>query len=89
MKYHREGWGRTAILINEIYAELRSPIVDNTYIMPEAKKRRLKVLSTHPDNWHFNNTGYQILAKNVYNKLVELEITDGELLDIFENEELR
>ena len=81
LTYQKEGTGGPRRLINQIYETVDIPIVDNQTILEAAAARGLKVISE--DNYHPNKLGYSLIAKNVYNTLIEQGIIKAERLDLF------
>ncbi len=81
MKYHNIGWGRPEIIIHRVYDRLEVSIVDNQSLFIKADRIRLNVRGS--DNWHPNDLGYKLIAKNVYNKMASLGLVDGEPVEIF------
>lgn len=75
MKYQRPGMGHPEAIIYEAYNKLGVPVVDNETVFKEAEQNGLNVF--HKDGWHPNNLGYSLIAKNVYNKFVDLNFFKG------------
>jgi lysophospholipase L1-like esterase len=82
MKYHTFGWGRPETIIHHAYTQLNVPIVDNELLFKQAGKIGLNVWAN--DRWHPNDTGYSLIAKNVYNRMVSRRYIDGDPVNIFE-----
>jgi lysophospholipase L1-like esterase len=82
MEYHNGGWGRPERVIHQIYEKLKVPVVDNLVLFRKAKEKGIDVRGK--DNWHPNDLGYLLIAKNIYNKMIDLNIVDSEPIEIFE-----
>lgn len=82
MKYHNIGWGRPELIIHDIYSQLGVSVVDNETLFIKAKQYRLKIFGN--DNWHPGDLGYELMAKNIYNKLVLSGLVNGNLVSIFD-----
>lgn len=81
MKYHNSGWGGPEIVINESYANLNVPVVDQLSIFTKAKALGFNVRGK--DGWHPNDFGYSLMARNIFNKMVELKIIESEAVEVF------
>lgn len=81
MKYHNGGWGRPERAIHETYARLGTITIDNTALFREAVEKGLNIRGN--DRWHPNDLGYKLIARNIYNKMVDLSIIDSKRIDIF------
>jgi lysophospholipase L1-like esterase len=66
--YQKEGIGGPRELIDKAYKELAVPIVDNESVFNLIMWQGQKVISK--DNFHPNETGYLVIAKNVFNTMV-------------------
>ena len=82
MKYHNIGWGNPERIIHQIYSKLNVQVVDNEIIFYQAKKMNMDVKAS--DNFHPNDSGYMLIAKNVYNKMITLGLVTAEPIKIFE-----
>jgi hypothetical protein len=82
MTFHNAGWGRPDKIINDTYATLNVPVVDQLSVFEKAKEHGLNVRSR--DHWHPNDFGYLLMARNIFNKLVDLKIIDSEPVAMFE-----
>lgn len=82
MKYHNIGWGRPELIIHHTYDQLGVPVVDNESLFRKAVQLQMNVFSY--DKWHPNDFGYLLIAKNIYNQLIDIEIIDSEPLEIVE-----
>ena len=81
MKYHKFGWGRPEILLNQVYTTINVPVVDNESLFRKAESLGLDVRGK--DGWHPSDLGYLLLARNVFNTLVTSGILEGAPLEIF------
>lgn len=81
MRYHIQGWFRMSSMINHIYSQFDIPIVDNGSLFERAEKKGLQVI--WKDRWHPNDLGYSLIARNIYNKMVSLELVKGEPVRLF------
>lgn len=81
MKYHNTGWGGPETIINDTYANLNVPVVDQLAIFKKAEELGLNVRGK--DGWHPNDFGYLLMARNIFNKMVDLKIVDSETVEIF------
>lgn len=85
MKYHIGGeWHMASGHLSKIYTQLNVPFIDNKISFEEAKRKGLNVFGN--DNWHPGDLGYSLIAKNIYNKLVELKIIKGIEIEMFAKE---
>lgn len=82
MKYHSAGWGRPELIIHRTYLQLGVPIVDNARVFNKAQSHNLNVLGS--DNWHPNDLGYLLIARNVYNTMVSSALIDGKPIALIE-----
>ncbi len=82
MKYHTVGWGRPEVLIHNTYSQLKVPVVDNESMFRQALQRGLNVFGS--DRWHPGDLGYRLIARNVFNKLIEMNIVNAYPVDVFE-----
>lgn len=80
MKYHVETLGQLEKTLYSTYEKLSVPVVDNPTIFRRAKEKGFNALST--DGWHPNDFGYTLIAKNIYNKMINLRIIDSEPVEI-------
>jgi lysophospholipase L1-like esterase len=83
MNYHNGGWGRPEKVIHQTYAKLNIPVVDNITLFQRAKEIGLNVRGN--DHWHPNDLGYLLIARNIFNKMVALELVDSEPVKLFDN----
>ena len=56
-------------------------VINNEIIFYEALKNGMELRDS--DGWHPNDFGYLLIARNIYNKMVSLEIIDAKPIDIF------
>ncbi len=82
MKYHNSGWGKPEKIIHDTYINLNVPVVDQWSIFGHAQELGLNVRGK--DGWHPNDLGYLFMARNIFNKMVDLKIIDSEPVEIFE-----
>lgn len=82
MKYHNIGWGRPELIIHHTYDQLRVPVVDNENLFKKAIQLKMSVFGY--DKWHHSDLGYSLIAKNIFNKMIDLKIIYSEPLNIFE-----
>jgi lysophospholipase L1-like esterase len=73
MNYHNGGWGHPEIALDKVYARLNIPIIDNYTTFIKAQKDGLNVRGS--DGWHPNDFGYSLIAKNVYDRILSLNIS--------------
>lgn len=73
--------GGPEIIINETYANLNVPVVDQLSIFKKAEELGLNVRGE--DGWHPNDFGYLLMAKNIFNKMVDLKIVDSGPVELF------
>jgi len=78
MTYHNIGWGRPDEIINKTYSTLNVPVVDQWSIFKKAEELGMDVRSR--DNWHPNDLGYLLMAKSIFNKMIDLKIIDSKQL---------
>ena len=83
MTYQKEGLGGARGILNIVYESLNLPIVDNAALFQEAGKKGYNFISV--DNYHPNELGYLSIAKNVFNRMVEEGLIQGNKLEIFDN----
>lgn len=81
LTYQKEGIGNIRRLINLAYKELEVPVVDNQALFESAVMRNLTLISK--DNFHPNALGYSLIAKNIFNAMVDKEIIKSERLKYF------
>lgn len=67
--YQQEGMGKPRELINKVYGNLAVPVVDNQSVFDVAKQQGLQAISE--DNFHPNEAGYGLIARNVYNTMIK------------------
>jgi hypothetical protein len=84
MTYHNRGWGQPEKAIHSTYEKLVVPVVDNYSIFKKAKEIGLNIRGK--DGWHPNDTGYLLIAHNIFNKMVSLKMIDSEPVNIFDEE---
>lgn len=73
--YQAEGIGNPRDLINKVYRTLTVPVVDNQAVFDLATAHGLKVFSD--DEFHPNEVGYGLIARNVYNMMVRQGMADS------------
>lgn len=67
--YQKEGIGSPRELIDKVYKELAVPVVDNESVFNLVMWQGQKVISK--DDFHPNEAGYVIIARNVFNAMVK------------------
>jgi|Deesub1362A_J573_1020465.scaffolds.fasta_scaffold11233_2 lysophospholipase L1-like esterase len=88
VEYHVDNGGPPHTYLHQIYSEFKVPVVENNdIIFAKAERWGIKVFSE--DNWHPNDTGYLLIARSIYNKLVDEGILIGEKIELFENLDFR
>lgn len=83
MKYHTTGWGSPEKAINQIYAHLNVPIVDNKIVFNSAVHEEMNVWGS--DGWHPNDLGHLLIAKNIYNTMIMEKVIQGELFNLYDD----
>jgi lysophospholipase L1-like esterase len=83
MKYHSTGWGSPEKAINQIYAQLNIPVVDNKTVFNSALLQGLGVFGK--DGWHPNDLGHELIAKNIYNAMITEQVIQGEPYKLYED----
>jgi len=73
MRYHYGNpWGNADVVLDKIYAKLNVPVIDNEVTFVKAQRDGLNVRSS--DGFHPNDFGYSLIAKNIYDKILSLNI---------------
>jgi lysophospholipase L1-like esterase len=82
LRYHVGGYRSIHFYQEQIFNQLNVPYVNNRSLFLEAEKRGINPFGR--DKWHPGDDGYLLIAKNIYNKLISLEIVKGLPFEIFE-----
>lgn len=76
--YHSDGWMRPEIVLYEVYNELGLKVIHQKEIFDYAQGIRMK----GKDGWHPNCYGYFVIARLIYNNMVDSGIAQGEKYDL-------
>ena len=82
MRYHVGGYRSIHFYQEQIFNQLNVPYVNNRHLFVEAEKRGINPFGR--DKWHPGDDGYLLIAKNMYNKMVSLNIIEGTSFKLFE-----
>ena len=82
MRYHVGGYRSIHFYQEQIFNQLNVPYVNNRHLFVEAEKRGINPFGR--DKWHPGDDGYLLIAKNIYNKMLSLNIIEGIPLKLFE-----
>lgn len=76
--YHSSGWMRPEVVLYEVYKELGLKVIHQKEIFDYAQGIRLR----GNDGWHPNCYGYFVIARLLYNEMVDYGIVQGEKYDL-------
>ena len=79
--YHSKGFLNPTDVIDEVFKSLEAEVVDQKSIFKYADDNRIRVRGK--DNWHPNGYGYSLIARLVFNKMVEKRILQGPTYDLY------
>ncbi len=82
LRYHIGGYLSIHFYQEQLFNQLGVPYVNNRTVFVEAQKRGMNPFGR--DKWHPGDIGYQLIAKNIYNKMILLGMLKGEPIRIFE-----
>jgi lysophospholipase L1-like esterase len=81
--FQKEGLGQPRVLINKVYEKMHVPIVDNQRVFELGEKKGLKLISY--DDYHPNKDGYVLIAKNVFNMMIQQKMLNAPPLPLIED----
>jgi len=76
--YHTIGWMNPDAVLNEVYEELELKVIHQRDIFDYAYGIRIR----DKDGWHPNCYGYSIIARLIYNNMVDYGIAQGAKYDL-------
>jgi lysophospholipase L1-like esterase len=68
-------------VIHKACNKFNIPVVDNETLYRKATAMGLSIKGN--DNWHPNDLGYLLIARNIYKTLLELNMVEGNPIKIF------
>jgi len=76
--YHTKGWGDPQRVLSKVYSELGLEVVHQEEIFDYGHDIRMR----GKDNWHPNSYGYFVIARLIYNNMIDHGIIQGVKYDL-------
>lgn len=78
MDYHTDGWMHPEIVLYKVYKEFGLKVIHQKEIFDYAQGIRMK----GSDGWHPNCYGYFVIARLIYNSMIDRGMVQGEKYDL-------
>jgi len=77
--YHKSGWMNPEEVLNKVLSGMNIEVVDQESVFNYAEGINVR----SKDKWHPNNYGYYLIARIIYNKMIEKNIISGDKYDLY------
>lgn len=77
--YHKDGWMNPEEVLDKVIGKLNIETVDQKSVFNYAEGLNIR----SKDKWHPNDYGYYLIARIIYNKMIEKNIISGDKYDLY------